>query len=103
MFKLIIRRLFLGVVTLFAISILVFAGTELLPGDVAQAILGQSATEETVAALRNQLGLNRAPHVRSFDWLGSVLTGDLGVALTNGVSLDKIVGQRLENTIYLAL
>ena len=103
MFKLIIRRLFLGVVTLFAISILVFAGTELLPGDVAQAILGQSATEETVAALRNQLGLNRAPHVRYFDWLGSVLTGDLGVALTNGVSLDKIVGQRLENTIYLAL
>jgi peptide/nickel transport system permease protein len=63
-FKLIIRRLFLGVVTLFAISILVFAGTELLPGDVAQAVLGQSATEETVAALRATLGLNRPPHIR---------------------------------------
>jgi peptide/nickel transport system permease protein len=102
-FKLIIRRLFLGVVTLFAISILVFAGTELLPGDVAQAILGQSATEATVAALREQLGLNMPAYVRYFDWLGGVLTGDLGVALTNGMPLDKIIGQRLENTIYLAL
>lgn len=103
MFKLIVRRLLLGAITLFAVSILVFAGTELLPGDVAQAVLGQSATEETVAALREQLGLNRAPHVRYFDWLGSILIGDLGVALTNGMALDRIIGQRLENTIYLAL
>ncbi len=103
MFKLIVRRLLLGAVTLLAISILVFIGTELLPGDVAQAVLGQSATEETVAALRAQLGLDRPAHIRYFDWLGSILSGNLGVALTNGMPLERIVGQRLENTIYLAL
>ena len=58
MFKLIVRRVFLGLITLLAVSLLVFIGTEILPGDVAQAMLGQSATETNLAALREQMGLN---------------------------------------------
>jgi len=103
LFKLIVKRLLVGLITLLAISVIVFLGTEILPGDVAQAVLGQAATEETLAALRETLGLNRPAHVRYFDWLGGILTGDLGVALTNGMPLDRIIGQRLTNTIYLAL
>lgn len=103
MFKLIVKRLFVGLITLLAISVIVFLGTEILPGDVAQAVLGQAATEQTLAALRETLGLNRPAYVRYFSWLGGLLTGDLGVALTNGMPLDGIIGQRLTNTIYLAL
>jgi peptide/nickel transport system permease protein len=103
LFKLIVKRLLVGLITLLAISVIVFLGTEILPGDVAQAVLGQAATEQTLAALRETLGLNRPAYVRYFDWLGGFVTGDLGVALTNGMPLDRIVGQRLTNTIYLAL
>jgi len=103
LFKLFVKRLFVGLITLLAISIIVFAGTEILPGDVAAAVLGQAATEETLAAMRATLGLDRPAYVRYLDWLGRILTGDLGVALTNGMPLDNIIGQRLENTIYLAL
>jgi ABC-type dipeptide/oligopeptide/nickel transport system permease component len=57
--KFLARRLLLGLLTLWAITILIFAGTEILPGDVASAVLGQSATEELKAALRVQMGLDR--------------------------------------------
>ncbi len=103
MLKLIARRLLLGLLTLWAISVIVFLGTEILPGDVAAAILGQSATEETLAALRNNLGLNRPAYIRYFEWLANILAGDLGKSLTNGMPLDRIIGLRLWNTIYLAL
>jgi peptide/nickel transport system permease protein len=101
--KLIARRLLLGLLTLWAISVIVFLGTEILPGDVAAAILGQSATEETLAALRETLGLNRPAYVRYFEWLGNILSGNLGNSLTNGMPLDRIIGLRLWNTVYLAL
>ncbi|MCE2521174.1 MAG: ABC transporter permease [Alphaproteobacteria bacterium] len=103
MFKLIIRRLFLGLLTLLAITVLVFLGTEILPGDVAQAILGQSATPETVAALREKLGLNAPPWERYFTWLANILAGDLGNSLANGIAVDRIIGQRIVNTLNLAL
>jgi peptide/nickel transport system permease protein len=63
------QRLGLGLVTLFVVSLIIFLGTELLPGDFAQEILGQSATPETVAALRERLGLNDPMHVRYINWL----------------------------------
>ena len=75
---LIIRRVLMGLVTVWIVSLLVFFGIEILPGDVADAILGQGATEETLAVLREELGLNRPAMVRYFDWLGGVLRGDLG-------------------------
>ena len=103
MLRLIVRRLILGLATLWVISVLVFAGTEVLPGDVAAAILGREATAETLAGLRAELGLDRPLVVRYAEWLGNTLRGDMGVALTNGVPVADIVGPRLMNTVWLAL
>ena len=64
------KRIALGCVTLIVISLLIFLGVELLPGDVAEAILGQEATQETVEAFRKELKLDLPPHVRYFNWLG---------------------------------
>lgn len=101
--KLIAQRLALGILLLLAVSILIFVGTELLPGDVAQAILGQTATPEALANLREELGLNDPAYVRYFDWLGGVLTGDLGTALSNGQNISEAMGKRLSNTLFLAM
>lgn len=101
-FKLIAQRLALGLLLLFAASILIFAGTSILPGDVAQSILGQSATPEALANLRRELGLNDPAVTRYFMWLGGVLQGDLGTALTNGRDIAESLGGRLRNTLFLA-
>ena len=97
------KRLALGVLTLFVVSLLIFLGTELLPGDFAQEILGQSATPETVAALRERLGLNDPMHIRYANWLADVVRGDLGESLANGQSVSELIGRRLGNTLTLAL
>ena len=101
--KLIAQRLALGILLLLAVSVLIFVGTQLLPGDVAQAILGQSATPEALANLRAELGLNEPAWIRYFDWLGGVLTGDLGTALSNGQDISEALGKRLSNTLFLAM
>ena len=100
--SLIAQRLVLGVLLLFAASVLIFAGTTILPGDVAQQILGQAATPESLANLRAELGLNDPPVTRYFGWLGGVLQGDLGTALTNQRDIAESLGQRLSNTLFLA-
>lgn len=99
---LVTQRVALGLLLLLAVSVVIFAGTEALPGDVAQAILGQSATPEALANLREELGLNQSPVTRYFAWIGGVLTGDLGVALTNGQDIGQAIAQRMGNTIFLA-
>ena len=100
--KLVAQRLTLGILLLFAASILIFAGTTMLPGDVAQQILGQGATPVSLANLREELGLNTPPVTRYFNWLGGVLQGDLGTALTNGRDIAESIGGRLKNTMFLA-
>ena len=100
--KLIAQRVALGIVLLFAVSILIFVGTQILPGDVAQSILGQAATPQALANLREQLGLNDPAYLRYFRWLGGVLTGDLGTALTSGQDIASSIGGRLKNTLFLA-
>ncbi len=100
--SLLVQRVALGLLLLLAVSVLIFAGTQLLPGDVAQAILGQSATPQALANLREQLGLNDPAYVRYFRWLGGVLQGDLGTALTNGQDIATAMGGRLWNTMFLA-
>jgi peptide/nickel transport system permease protein len=100
--RLIAQRLALGVGTLFVVSVLIFAGTQLLPGDVAQAILGQSATAEAVAAIRKDLNLDRPAVVRYFDWLGHSLEGDLGTSLANREPITQMISGRLGNTLFLA-
>ncbi len=100
--RLVVQRLLLGVATLWVVSLLIFAGTEILPGDVAEAILGQAATPEAVAAIRRDLGLDRPAWERYLDWLFGLLRGDLGTSLTNRMPIAELVAGRLENTLFLA-
>jgi peptide/nickel transport system permease protein len=100
--KLVAQRIALGLLLLLAVSVLIFAGTQILPGDVAQAILGQSATPQALENLREELGLNAPAYVRYFRWLGGVLTGDLGTALTSGQDIATSLKGRLWNTLFLA-
>lgn len=102
MLRLLMIRLVLGIVTLFAVSVLIFAATEVLPGDVASAVLGQGATPETLKEFRHELGLDRPAYVRYGEWLGGVLHGDFGKALTNKRDIIKTLGPRFENTLFLA-
>lgn len=100
--KLVAQRIALGLLLLIAASILIFVGTSILPGDVAQSILGQTATPEALANMRRELGLNEPVLTRYFSWLGGFLQGDLGTALTNGRDIAESLGGRLKNTLFLA-
>jgi peptide/nickel transport system permease protein len=100
--RLVARRLALGLITLWAVSLLIFAGTEILPGDVATAILGQSRTPEAVAAIRNSLGLNRPAYIRYGDWLVHFVRGDIGKSLANQRDIAPEIRDRLGNTLFLA-
>ena len=110
------QRLLLGLVTLFVVSIVIFAAVNMLPGDFAQAILGQGATPEAVEAIREDLGLNKPPLTRYLDWLGGVLKGDFGNSFAQanfasfagsevGSGLGTVASQlapRFANTLFLA-
>ncbi|WP_157015666.1 ABC transporter permease [Mesorhizobium xinjiangense] len=100
--RLIAQRVALGILLLFAVSVLIFVGTQILPGDVAQSILGNQATPQALANLREELGLNDPAYIRYFKWLGGILTGDLGTALTSGQDIATSLGGRLQNTLFLA-
>ena len=100
--KLVAQRLSLGLLLLWAASVLIFVGTQILPGDVAQSILGQAATPVSLANLRAELGLNDPPLTRYLAWLGAALHGDLGHALSNGQDIATAIGKRLGNTLFLA-
>lgn len=100
--KLVAGRLALGVGILFIVSVLIFAGTEILPGDVAQAILGQGATPELIANVRERLGLDQPLLSRYFNWLGSVLTGNLGNSMVSGADIATLLAERVSNTALLA-
>lgn len=98
----IIKNLLLGFLTLWSVSILVFVSTEILPGDLASAVLGQDATEESLSALRNRLQLDRPPVERYLDWLASFIKGDLGSSLVSGRPVGALLADRLANTLLLA-
>ncbi|SMG23223.1 ABC transporter permease [Paracoccus sp. J56] len=99
---LILQRLGLGVITLVLVSMLVFTGTEILPGDVAAAILGQNATPESLAALRQELGLDSGPVARYLAWASGILHGDLGQSLANRQPVGELLWPRFGNTMALA-
>ena len=101
--KMIAQRLGLGLITLWVVSMIIFLGVELLPGDLAEAILGQAATEETVAAIRRELKLDLPAHERYIDWLGGFMQGDMGRSLANQREIAELIGGRLSNTLFLAL
>ncbi len=100
--SLIAKRLGLGFITLLVISVIIFFMVELLPGDIAQAVLGQSATPENLAALREQMGLNQPAIVRYFKWLGGAVTGDMGTSVVTGERVTSTISVRFVNTLFLA-
>ena len=100
--SLIAQRLLLGILILLIVSALIFISTEILPGDVAQAILGQGATPELIANVRERLGLNEPAYLRYFTWLGNLLSGNLGTSLASGADIRDMLGERIFNTLLLA-
>jgi peptide/nickel transport system permease protein len=111
----ILQRLALGLLTLLIVSIVIFVAVNLLPGDFAQSILGQGATPEAVASIREDLGLDQPLVTRYFQWLGGVMTGDLGTSFaqanfasfsgtTSGATtIAEQIGPRFANTMFLAM
>jgi peptide/nickel transport system permease protein len=102
MIWLVLQRISLGLLTVVLVSVLIFAGTEILPGDVATAVLGQSATPDAVEAIRRSLGLHDPAAVRYLNWLRAFSTGDVGVSLTTGRPVGPDLWLRLKNTFFLA-
>jgi peptide/nickel transport system permease protein len=105
----VLKRLALGVVTLFVVSIIISLAIEMLPGDFARSMLGQAATAETVAAFRKDVGLDQPLTVRYLHWIGGVLQGDFGHSLAGAGSLGgsrrqvaELIEPRLANTLFLA-
>ena len=99
--RVVAQRFALGLLTLFIVSLVIASIVELLPGDITQAILGQSATPETVEAFRRELGIDRPVHERYIEWLRGMVTGDMGKSLANKREISELVGTRLSNTLFL--
>ena len=100
--RMVLKRLFIGVGMLFVISVLIFIGVEALPGDLAEAILGQAATPESIQAFRSNLKLDLPPHTRYLSWIGGILQGDLGTSLANNRPITDLLSSRISNTFFLA-
>ena len=101
--RMLVHRISLGLLTLFIVSLIIFGSVSLLPGDAAQAMLGQQATPETLENLRKQMGLNLPAHERYLKWLGGVLQGDFGVSIGNKREISELLVVRFSNTVFLAL
>jgi peptide/nickel transport system permease protein len=103
MTRMLLRRLGLGAVTLFLVSLLVFGTTQALPGDAATAILGKTATPERLAALREQLHLNSPVWEQYARWLGGIATGQLGQSLATEQPVAQLLAPRIANSAFLVL
>jgi peptide/nickel transport system permease protein len=101
MLRLTARRIALGLLTLLAASVVVFAATQLLPGDAARAILGRDATPARLAEVRAQLHLNDSAPDQYWSWLTGIFSGDLGTSLANGEPVGSFIGGRIGNTAFL--
>jgi len=101
--RLVLRRLALGLLTLWLVSLLIFAATLALPGDAAQAILGREATPERLAALRDQLNLDEPVVTQYLKWLGGILTGDLGTSAATQEPVSELLSDRVGNSLFLVV
>jgi len=102
MWLMVLRRIAIGALLVWFVSVLIFALTQILPGDAAEIRLGQDATPETIAALRKELGLDRSAVVQYLIWLRHLLTGDLGVSASGGATIASLIGNRIGNTLFMA-
>lgn len=102
MLAILLRRLGLGAITVWLVSIIIFVGVEMLPGDTCTAFLEREAQGKLLENCREDLGLNRSALVRYADWAGSAVRGDLGVSANGQKQISELVGYRLRNTLLLA-
>lgn len=102
MLPLILKRLGIGLITVIAVSLIIFLGTKILPGDAAQIRLGQEATPENVAAFRARLGLDKPYFMQYLSWLYGFITGDMGTSLASDKPITELIYDRYENTLYVA-
>lgn len=103
MVRMILVRLGTAVVTVWLASLFVFIAVQALPGDVAQQILGQDATPEALQAMRDRMGLDRPIVERYFDWLGGLVTGDMGTSLVSGEPVGGTLLAHARNTLLIAI
>ncbi len=103
MYAYIIRRILSTIPVMAVVAVFVFLLLYLTPGDPAVVIAGDYARPEDIERIREQLGLNRPLYVQFFTWLGNVLTGDLGISIFSNLPVSKLIGQRLEPTLALAV
>lgn len=101
--ELILRRLVLMVLILFAVSFLTFLIVHVLPGDVANAILGDLATPDQVELVRERMGLNEPVLLRYWHWVTAFASGDFGVSLAYNTPIAPLVFERLSRSVLLAL
>ncbi|MBA3561971.1 MAG: ABC transporter permease [Actinobacteria bacterium] len=99
----IVRRLLLSVLTLFVVSVIIFAATQALPGDAARSILGRGATPEALENLRLELGLNEPAVQQYLYWIGDFLTGDLGTSLAANIPVTELLSDRILYSSFLML
>ena len=100
--SLIVNRLALALLTLVIVSFVVFFATALLPGDTATILLGQAATPEAVAGLRQAMHLDEPAILRFLRWLMGLLSGDLGTSYANNMAIGQLIGGRFVNSMKLA-
>ncbi|GAA4113629.1 ABC transporter permease [Aminobacter aganoensis] len=100
--RLVARRILLGFGLLIAASMLIFGGVEALPGDFASTYLGQDATPQAIANIREELGLDRPMAERYLSWLGGIAQGDFGTSWSNRNSVGDQIWKRLGNSLLLA-
>lgn len=103
MFRLIIRRLALGLLTLVLVSGIVFVAVEALPGDACTAYLGRMAQGKRLENCRRDFGLERPALTRYVEWTAAAVQGDLGISLKRNKPISGIIGPRLRNTLVLGL
>lgn len=103
MSRFLLRRILLGLLTLLLVSIVVFAATQALPGNAARAILGRNATPDRLAALTQQLHLNRSVFSQYFSWLGNIVTGNLGISAATQQPVSHLISGRIANSAFLVL
>ncbi|MGO9820948.1 MAG: hypothetical protein ACLPTJ_09910, partial [Solirubrobacteraceae bacterium] len=101
--SMVVVRIALGLLTIFAVSIVIFLATQALPGNAAYAVLGHSATPQRLHALELQLHLNRSLTSQYGSWIGGVLSGNFGTSLANGESVSSLIGPRLVNSAVLVI
>ena len=103
MVSFLIRRIGLMTITLLVVSLAIFAITEVLPGDVAKMMLKQDATEERLADLREELGLDRPAYERYMSWIGGVVRGDLGDSYARKQPISEFLPRRIKHSLTLAI